>query len=265
MSLRAFSTLGCPELALDEAIALAQRHGIEAIELRALGGSLDLPAQLKAEFGSPESLAGHLRAGPVRIVALDTSLRLISAGAADRAAFLEYVPWAEALGVARLRVFDGARTGDSAELVQAGAAFRWWQELRRERGWRTDLMVETHDAVVTTPLIRRFVAAAPGISLLWDAHHTWKVGGEDPLATWAAIQPHVCHIHIKDSVSAPSAKHAYTYVAPGAGEFPAAPLLAALRRDDFAGPVSLEWERVWHPYLASLDSALASATANSWW
>jgi sugar phosphate isomerase/epimerase len=265
MSLRAFSTLGCPDLTLDEAIELARRHGINAIELRALGGSLDLPGRLKEEFGSPDALARHLREAPVRIVALDTSLRLVGSGATDRAAFLEHIPWAEALGVPRLRAFDGMKTGDEAELARAAEAVRWWQDLRRERGWRTDLMVETHDSVVTTPLIRRFVAAAPGVALLWDAHHTWKVGGEDPVATWAAIKPHVCHIHVKDSVGTPSAKHAYTYVAPGAGEFPAAPLLAVLRRDDFAGPVSLEWEKVWHPYLAPLDTALAAATANSWW
>jgi hypothetical protein len=38
-----------------------------------------------------------------------------------------------------------------------------------------------------------------------------------------------------------------------------------LRADDFAGPVSLEWERMWHPYLPSLDEALTAATASQWW
>ncbi len=263
MSLRAFSTLGCPELTLDEAFALAQRHGIAAIELRALGGSLDLPARLKEEFGSPDALARHLQGAPVRIVALDTSLRLVGSGAVERAAFLEHVPWAEALGGPRLRVFDGAGTGDASDLAKAAEAVRWWQDLRRERGWRADLMVETHDAMVTTPLIQRLIAAAPGLALLWDAHHTWKIGRGDPVATWAAIKSHVCHIHVKDSVSQSSPKHPYTYVAPGSGEFPAAPLFAALRRDGFAGPVSLEWEKVWHPYLAPLDTALSAAV--SWW
>jgi hypothetical protein len=38
-----------------------------------------------------------------------------------------------------------------------------------------------------------------------------------------------------------------------------------MRADDFAGPVSLEWERMWHPYLPSLDEALTAATASQWW
>jgi sugar phosphate isomerase/epimerase len=99
---------------------------------------------------------------------------------------------------------------------------------------------------------------------LWDSHHTWKRGGEDPVATWAAIAPHVVHVHVKDSVSRPSAKHPYTYVVPGSGEFPAAPLMDCLRRE-FSASVSLEWERQWHPYLSPLDEALTAATRNGWW
>jgi hypothetical protein len=38
-----------------------------------------------------------------------------------------------------------------------------------------------------------------------------------------------------------------------------------LRADNFAGPVSLEWERLWHPYLPPLDVALACAEKNRWW
>ena len=41
--------------------------------------------------------------------------------------------------------------------------------------------------------------------------------------------------------------------------------LAALRADAFAGPVSLEWEKQWHPYLPSLDAALTAAAARRWW
>lgn len=126
-------------------------------------------------------------------------------------------------------------------------------------------MVETHDSLFTAAAIRRFLAAAPGTGILWDSHHTWKKGGEDPVLTWRAIRESVVHVHVKDSVSAPSARHPFTYVRPGEGEFPMAPLVAALRMDGFAGPVSLEWELMWHPYLAPLDEALASARARAWW
>jgi sugar phosphate isomerase/epimerase len=262
---RCFSTLGCPEFSLGETLALAAKHGIGAVELRALGGTVELTRHLAEAFGSPEALAAKLRGGAVRIVSLDTSLKLVGAAAGDREAFLDYVPWAEALGVERLRVFDGGKTGDDAELEAAAETVRWWRELRRARGWRADLAIETHDSLVTSAAIQRFLTRAPGTAILWDAHHTWRKGGEDPVATWRAIRGSVVHVHVKDSVSVPSAKHPFTYVLPGAGEFPMAPLMAALRADGFAGPVSLEWEKVWHPYLAPLDEALAVAAVQAWW
>lgn len=39
---RAFSSLGCHELDLDDVLTLARLHGIEEVELRALGGTIDL-------------------------------------------------------------------------------------------------------------------------------------------------------------------------------------------------------------------------------
>jgi sugar phosphate isomerase/epimerase len=262
---RAFSTLGCPELSLDEALALAARHDMGAIELRALGGTLDLAAYLAKQFGTPAALAAHLRGAPVRVIALDTSLHVIGVTSEERATLLNFLPWAEALGVRWLRVFDGGKNGDDAELAQAADTLAWWKNLRRERSWQADLMVETHDSLFTATAVKRFLAAAPGTAILWDTHHTWKRGGEDPPATWRAIRADVVHVHVKDSISVPSAKHPYTYVPPGLGEFPAAPLFAALRADGFAGPVSLEWELMWHPYLSPLEDALGVAAERHWW
>ncbi|NBQ57827.1 MAG: sugar phosphate isomerase/epimerase [Opitutaceae bacterium] len=262
---RTFSSLGCPELDLDGALALVAKHGLEGAELRVLGGTVDLPAYFTAQFGSPAALVAKLGAESRRIVALDTSLKLIGNTPEEREQFLQFLPWAEALGVPRLRVFDGGSGLDETTLAQAVDTVRWWQAMRRERGWRADLMVETHDSLANAAAIRRFAMAAPGCAVLWDSQHTWLRGGEDPLVTWAAIRDLVVHVHVKDSIDVPSAKHSWTYVLPGTGRFPIAPLLAALRADAFAGPVSLEWERLWHPYLPTLDAALTAATQNRWW
>ena len=261
---RAISSLGWPEGTLDDMLALAARHQLDAVELRALESTVDLPQLFVQRYGTPASLAAKLHGAPVRVVAFDTSLRLLNGAAADREKLLAYVPWAEALRVRWLRVFDGGKTADATELVHAVGALRWWQTLRREQGWKVDLMVETHDALTTTPAIQRFCAAAPGARLLWDTHQTWKKGGEDPLVTWRALHANVVHIHVKDSVSTPSANHPFTYVLPGTGEFAAAPLLQTLRTE-FTGCVCLEWEKLWHSYLPDLDVALRAASANHWW
>jgi sugar phosphate isomerase/epimerase len=261
---RCFSTLGCPEFGLDEIFALATRHHVAAIELRALAGSIDLAHVLAREFGTPERLAGIVRQRPQRIVALDASLRLIGGKAEDREQLVALSPWAEALGVRWLRVFDGGAKADDTELAEAKATVGWWRELRARNRWRADIMVETHDSLFTAAAIRRFAAVAPGTAILWDSHHTWKRGGEDPVTTWQAVKALVVHVHVKDSVSQPSEGHAYTYALPGAGEFPMAALRTYLEKE-FTGGVSLEWEKLWRPSLPPLEDALSAAERNAWW
>jgi len=266
---RGFSTLGCPDLSLEEVLEWGRRFSIDAVELRSLAGTTDLPAHFAGQYGSPEALAEHLarrrtavKAGEApdpRIVALGTSFRLVGAGPGDRDALLAQALWADGLGVPWLRVFDGGRDADAVELAEAAASLAWWREERRSRGWTVDLMVETHDSLLDSVRLARAAERLPGLGILWDAHHTWRKGGEDPLVTWAAIGPRVVHVHVKDSIAVPSGRHPFTYVLPGRGDFPIGPLSETLQRAAFAGVVSLEWERLWHPYLPPLEDALEAA------
>jgi sugar phosphate isomerase/epimerase len=261
---RTFSSLGCPELSLDGTLALAAQHGLPGVELRALNGSVDLVGYFTATYGTPEKLAAHLKTSPVGIVSLDTSLHLIGDNDEQRGKFLEFLPWAEALGVKRLRVFDGGKAPTEPELAEAAATVKWWREQRAKNNWQADIMIETHDLLFTADAIKRFLALAPGTGILWDTHHTWKKGGEDPVVTWRAIKADVVHMHVKDSVSIPSGKHPFSYVLPGDGEFPMAPLREVLKTE-YSGPMSLEWERMWHPHLAPLADPLKAATERHWW
>lgn len=266
MYARAFSTLGCGELDLPGVFALADRHGIAQVELRALAGTIELPGYFAKTYGSPAAMAAELGERSRRIAALDTSFRLISGGETDRLALREFVPWAEALGVRWLRVFDGGKGLDAESLRSAAATLEWWQSLRREEELQVDLMIETHDVLLDADRIARFTAAMPAnsVGLLWDAHHTWRRGREDPLATWRTIRSQVVHVHVKDSITVPGDAQAGTYVLPGAGEFPMTTLRAALAKE-FTGTLSLEWEKLWHPQLAPLEDALRAAEARGWW
>lgn len=261
---RSISTLGCPDFSLEQVFALAQRHQLDAVELRALAGTIDLPSVFAAGYGSPANLANRMKDAPMPIVSLDTSLKLAENSPADRDDFLRFLPWAEAAGVPWLRVFDGGHSAEAATHQAMASTVQWWRTQRKANGWKADIMVETHDALFTTSAIKQFVGLAPGTAVLWDAQHTWKNGGEDPVLTWQGIRPHVVHVHVKDSVSRPSDKHPYTYVLPGEGEFPMPPLKQVLQQE-FTGMVSLEWEKLWHPYLPALDDALTAATKRKWW
>ena len=119
-----------------------------------------------------------------------------------------------------LRVFDGGKNADAAEFADAADTLAGWRALRRTRGWQCELMVETHDSLLKPPGSSASPPALPGTAILWDAHHTWRKGGEDPVATWRAIRAAVVHVHVKDSVAVPSARHPFTYTLPGDGGFP---------------------------------------------
>jgi sugar phosphate isomerase/epimerase len=259
---RAFSTLGCPGLGLEGVLGLARAHAIPAVEVRVLEGSLDLPAYFAGRGDSPAAISAVVAASGVRVVALCTSLRLMDGSDADVDTFLDFAPWAEALGVPWLRVFDGGRSASGPELDRAAAVLARWRALRAARGWKTDIAVETHDALSGAAAIGRFRAAVPGVGILWDTHHTWANGGESPAVTWPAIRPGVVHMQVKDS--RPADGGGRRYVLPGTGDFPMATLRAALG-SGYTGAVSLEWERQWHPELPPLEEALLSASSRSWW
>lgn len=267
MMLHTFSTLGCPEMDLDGAIGLAARHGLHSLELRTLSNTTDLPAYFQEHYGTPAGLAAHLKQRHVKVCALGTSFKLIGHDDIDRAQLAAFVRWADEADVPWLRVFDGGKSGDAAEVAEAAATLKWWKEERIKNNWAVELMVETHDGFVHSPSLHELISHAPQISLLWDAHHTWKKGGEAPTETWKTVRNHVVHMHVKDSVSTPSPNgtHPYTYVLPGDGEFPMRELRHCLREDRYNGTLSLEWERMWHPYLPELDKALHHAAQLRWW
>jgi sugar phosphate isomerase/epimerase len=263
--IRTFSTLGCAELDLRAVATLAHRYGVSCVEIRALGGTTDLPRWLAHTYYTPVAWRAALDLLNLTVCAFGTSFRLIDGKFEDRAALLAYVPWAEAAGVPWLRVFDGGQAGDATEIARAAEVLAWWREERRCHGWNVDLMVETHDAFVTLSRLRAFISAVPDVAVLWDCHHTWKKGREDPVATWREFGSRIVHIHVKDSISRPSAHHPFTYILPGEGEFPLAPLLVELKSSDYRGALSLEWERLWHPYLPPLETALTNAAVIRWW
>ncbi len=261
-----FSTLGCPDYTLEQAAELAKRFGMDRLELRALEGRIDLGALLNDRFGSPANLKKALDDLQVRVVSLDTSWKLVD-GAQD--AFEELVElgrWAHAIGCPYLRVFDGgtfSRQLSESDRRQCCDGVRKWRKVRSENSWPCDIIIETHDCLTSTTAIMAMEEALgsdPAL-ILWDTHHTWKKAGEQPVATWKTIRQYVAHLHVKDSISKPTARHPYTYTHLGEGEFPLRPLLQRVESDGFRGSVSIEWEKKWHPYLDELPVALEKARA----
>ncbi|MBC2600244.1 sugar phosphate isomerase/epimerase family protein [Puniceicoccus vermicola] len=264
---RSFSTLGCPCVSFDRALEIAVENQIPSIELRTLESSLDLPKLLQKRFGSPQEAHQEKEHFAVEINALNSSCRALGQGIRDWKELLELAPWAEALGAKYLRVFDARPTKEkitSSMLEKANDFFDWWSKQRAENGWRVDVIVETHSILTTSMRIIEFQDALKRPAhILWDSHHTWMFGLEDPIHTWKNIRPWVSHIHIKDSTRTKDSSKP-TYTLPGLGEFPFSDLFAELKRSGFSGPVSLEWEKHWHPDLPPLNDSIKACKILGW-
>src|SRR5919204_340695 len=108
----AFSTLGCPNWELDAVVEAARRYGYEAVELRALGGSLDLLG--RPEF-RPEAVAAtraQLSAAGLSVCCVDSSCSFDSADADERARQIELAAQHCELAAARAP-WRARRTGDA--------------------------------------------------------------------------------------------------------------------------------------------------------
>jgi sugar phosphate isomerase/epimerase len=261
--------LGCPELSLPEICELLAEFGLRDLELRAVEGRLDLPQWATDNGWTPERAAALLAKHSIRFRVAGSSFKLVGHTEPSRAEWLEFSQWADSWGARYVRVFGGGAWGQAltdADYEQAVEAVRWWQQQKARRDWRVELLLETHDAFCGSGPCRNLLARLrEPIGIIWDSHHTWRLAGESPRHSWSQLSPWIRHVHIKDSVAhPPSRRHPYSYVLPGDGEIPLGEILAVLRQGHFHGTVSLEWERLWHPYLPPLREALQRLVAQPW-
>lgn len=250
--------MGCPEATLDQVLKTAQDFNMDSVEIRALENEIDLPVYFTKKGISPEILKERCETSGIKVTALNSSLKIGSPESEWIETLDAWAPWLVTAEIPGVRVFDGA-SDDTFEAWMETAKSRaaFWEQLKAERGWNFDLIIETHDTLLTAAEILKFVEATNGtFPILWDAHHTWRKGNEPWAETWQACRDHIRHIHTKDSIGVPSARHPFTYADLGKGEMDPHALSQLLADSDYTGTLSLEWELMWHPYLAPLESAL---------
>jgi sugar phosphate isomerase/epimerase len=259
----AFSTLGCPEYTLDEVLDLAVLKGVDGVELRAAPGAI---VSVESPPDQIDAVRAACDASGVRILALSSYLRTREAGdddafERDMAAHLRV---AARLGAPYLRVFPGGIAEDPDGDVRAVRRLATAAPLAAELGVRPAL--ETHDtrrrgaqvARILTLLDER--APGHGVGAIWDAMHPWRAG-EAPADTARELAPWLAFVQIKDGdVSDPVTGEDGALREVGDGRLPLDEL-AALLSDRVGLWWSLEWERLWHPELVDLPTALDSASA----
>lgn len=234
-------------MSFSEAIKTAERYGLSFLEVRTLGGSLDMPAY----FAQNPPPAVHPE---VRV--LGTSFCLLREYDPD--ALKAHAALAQHLGTRYLRIFgEGGGTKNTIneeQLDTAAANLLCMRETLAD--FPVELILETHDSLDSGKLVNALNSRlAEPLKILWDSYNSWSTSGETLAETWALIGPLVVHVHYKDSVpdDSPARHH---YVLPGEGTFPSAELRGILEGAGYTGGISLEWEKMWIPDLGPLEPAL---------
>ena len=122
------------------------------------------------------------------------------------------------------------------------------------------VVIETHDAWTNSQDVRDLLQAValPSVKVLWDTHHTYRFG-EPPARTQELLGDAIAYIHVKDSRLTGSGPEAWTYCLLGEGDVPLAEICTVLKKSDYTGYLSLEWEKKWHPEIAAPEIALPQA------
>ena len=252
-----FSTLGCPSWEWTKILDFAKTHDFSAFELRGLLGTMDLPT--RPEF-QPDRIAQCKRdvaSRNLKIACVSSSAELHHADPEKRqqqiADAKRFIDLAASLGAPNVRVFGNKIEGPREQVLARVAS--GLSELGTYAGPRgVTVIIESHGDFTDSPTLIEILSRAdsPSVGLLWDAHHTFVSGKEDPQFTVEKLGHYIRHTHLKDSVPAGDGRR---YVLTGRGEVPVRKQVEVLAATGYTGCYTFEWEKVWHPELEEPEIA----------
>src|SRR2546421_483437 len=261
-----FSTLGCPEWTWKQILDFAQAHDYAAVELRGIQKNMDLTLapELSREGGRIEESRRELRERGLRISDLGASAQLHEQDPVKRTAQLDearrFIDLAETLRVPYVRVFGNNYVkGVPRDMMLAHIArgLRELGDYARPKG--VTVLIESHGDFTDSPSLLALLeqAASPSVALLWDAHHTFVSGKEQPEDTVRQLGRYIRHTHLKDSVPAGPDGKDRRYVLTGPGAVPVRRQIEALAHSGYRGFYNFEWEKRWHADIEEPEVAFA--------
>jgi sugar phosphate isomerase/epimerase len=255
----AFSTLGCPAWSWRNVLDQADRMGYAALELRGIAGEMDLPKVPELSGSRLAEARKDLDALGLIVSDLGASARMHEKDPAVRAKQLDegrrFIDLAHALGVKYVRIFgdkvpEGESKADAIARVVDG--FREMAAYARPAG--VVVIIESHGDFTHSEDLREILTrvGSDSFQLLWDAHHTFVAGGEQPAETYAKLGRWIRHTHLKDSRAEGTERR---YVLTGTGEVPVKEQVRVLAAAKYPGYYCFEWEKKWHPEIEEPEVA----------
>ena len=254
-----FSTLGCPKWPWSRIVEQASQMGYAAIELRGIEMQMDLTT--RPEFvGSRLAVSmADLDALGLKISDLGASSRMHESDLTVRAAQLDegkrFIDLAHRLRAPYVRVFGDKIPANEPKRDVIARVVEGLRTLgEHAKGSGVSVIIESHGDYTDSPTLLELMkgAAMDTVALLWDAHHTFVAGKEQPAATFAALGSYVRHTHLKDSKPEGADVR---YVLTGTGNVPVRGTVRLLAASGYKGYYGFEWEKGWHPEIEEPEIA----------
>jgi sugar phosphate isomerase/epimerase len=253
-----FSTLGCPDRTLAQALEIGVRAGYNGIELRFLEGEASLWKLPSFQGEGLQKTRKRVADSGLAVCCLDTSCRFDSPQKSERQRWID-----EGLRMAELAAelhSPGVRVfGDRIDSASTRDATQGWLVdslntlIEKTKHLPAGVWLETHGDFSSAAQLQSLLSACPNLGLVWDSASAFIECGERPLEHGLALQSSVCHVHIKDLRNV---DNIWKPVLTGEGQFPLAEIRSALETMNYDGFLSFEWEKKWHPEIELPEIAI---------
>jgi sugar phosphate isomerase/epimerase len=255
----AFSTLACPEWDIHAVIGKASEYGYGGIEWRGGPQGHVSPLMTPAER---RALRQGMETHGVAALAVTTYTSFVSSELRDRQANLDelkrYLDLAAEIGAGHIRVFLGELpAGESLAAAYPRILACLEEGVKHAGAAGVMIAIEPHDEFVRTASILPILQQIdhPALGVIWDFGNAY-FAGEEPETGIDLLKGRIAYVQIKDGRRR---GNSWQLCPVRQGDVPLGKVFHLLRGSGYAGALSFEWERAWHPELDPPMVALPAA------
>lgn len=247
-----FSTLGCPDWDMGEIIKAAVDNDFAGVEIRGYKRELDVSQVAEFKSNARETLRRFKDAG-LEIACFSSSVRMSTQTKSDEEKYLEelkrYADLCERFETPYIRIFGGEINDTPRKIAMDKAVITMNRMVEIIKNYPAKIVLETHDDWMAGDDMKELMEKvnSDSLGLLWDVNHPYMFLGEDPNETWEKTRKWIYHTHWKDSKIAIDTELGFEQCLMGEGDLPLQQIYDVLKKGDYDGYLSLEWEKVWNP------------------
>lgn len=251
--IRGFSTVACGDATFPEVIRWAKECNMQAIEIR-LDKNNEICGLNREEL---IPLLKELKESGIIISNLGSNITLGPYMSEKVERLKKIVELASFVGAKGVRLFLGRYIArkDQITLEDTPDVIRFLKEtagFAREKG--VELWIENHYSYSACANVRPVLDAVgePNVKVLWDVLHSTEFN-ESPESSIGFVGSEIAHVHIKNGRPAEDVDQlTFDHTDFFDGIVPIKAVLQVLKKINYKGSLSLEWESMWHPELAAV-------------